>query len=202
MSADKRNSTVSTSSSVCSPAPQTSLIRALPARFSCSTVGLKVNAGRALPVKPHTCFILLSRKQPTKRRRDLCHRNVSTSESNLLQFLPFFCKSQRQMTPFPRHPVRPAAGGSESHFLAPPLKVPLQARHTNRKEPSFMSPDLHAAHVKARDAGRCARVSWSGLRCRILSLCCFSCHLPKNKNREDLPHARASGQTGQRRQKV
>lgn len=126
---------------------------------------VKGGGRRALSVKRHTCLI---RKQPKNRSPDLCRYAVSTSESNLLPLTLFFSlsllKYQRADDPFPPPPLRPAAGGSESHFRSPPLKVPLQTRRTNRKQPSFMSLEVHAAHVNTREAGRCARVSCSGCR--------------------------------------
>lgn len=55
------------------------------------------------------------------------------------------------MTPFLRRPVRPAAR-SETHFLALPLKVALQAH--KQEAALFHVPPLHAAHVKdARQEG-------------------------------------------------
>lgn len=142
VSSDKENSPVSTCCRVCSPASQTGsslpLIRASQSvgrQILLLKRGVKGEGRRALPVKRHTCFILLSRKQRSNRRPHLCRSAVSTSESNLLPLTFFFSLSfsvniKGQMTPFLQRPVRPATGGSESHFLSPPLKVPLQTLQT------------------------------------------------------------------------
>lgn len=145
------------------------------AKFSCSTVGLKVTRGRAR----ESTHLLRSVEQEAAKEpqtRSVSHLHVGKQPAASDVFRRF--KYQRADDPLPPAPVRPAAG-SETHFLAQLLKVALQ---THKQEAAlFHVPPLHAAHVKAREAGRCARVSWSGVRCRILSLCCLSCHHSRNK---------------------
>lgn len=145
------------------------------AKFSCSTAGSKVTS--------ESTHLLYSAeqeaaKEPQARSVSLRHLHVGKQPAASDVFRRFKYQRADDPPPFPPAPVRPAAG-SETHFLALPLKVALQ---THKQEAAlFHVPPLHAAHVKTREAGRCARVSWSGVRCRILSLCCLSCHHSRNK---------------------
>ncbi|XP_078031325.1 uncharacterized protein LOC117266705 isoform X2 [Epinephelus lanceolatus] len=59
--------------------------------------------------------------------------------------------------PPPSTTLRPAAGGSETHFLVLRVKVPRYTHtphHTNRKQPSFMSLRLHSVEVLLKGATR------------------------------------------------
>lgn len=72
-----------------------------------------------------------------------------------LFFFFFFAKYQRAGDPrLPPPPIKPAARGSETHFLVLRLKVLLYTHihhthphHTNRKQHSFMSLKLHTVEV-------------------------------------------------------
>lgn len=136
---------------------------------------VKGEGRRALSEKRHTCSTQFKEPQ-------------SWSESNLLPLTFFFFSlssslhMKGQMTPFLLRPVRPAAGGSESHFLSPPQGTSADMPHKQETALSLTSPDMHTAHVKTRQAGRCARLSWSGWRYTILSLCRISCHPPTKRN--------------------
>lgn len=85
------------------------------------------------------------------------------------------------LTPFLRRPASPAAG-SETHFLARPLEVALQAH--KQEAALFHVPPPHAAHVKAREAGRCARVSWSGREAESFHCVALPVITPETKQRD------------------
>lgn len=111
--------------------------------------GLKVNEDRSLGVKLHTCSILLCRKQrimcitaPFPYWKVTCCEMWRTNES-FSSYLPHI---KRQATPSFCHP-QTGCWRFRNPLPCASFQGASIIHHTNRKQPSFMFPNLHAVQV-------------------------------------------------------